>query len=53
MKGTGDQLGDGYRDDRLNSKFDCLHGRVKDREEVVIMRGMDHKESAQTLMEEH
>ena len=36
-------------DYRLNSKVERLHGSVRDRE--VVMRGMDHKESAQTLME--
>jgi putative transposase len=36
-------------DYRLNSKVERLHGSVRDRE--VVMRGMDYKESAQTLME--
>jgi transposase-like protein len=36
-------------DYRLNSKVERLHGSVRDRE--VVMRGIDHRESAQTLME--
>jgi putative transposase len=37
------------RNEGLNSKVERLNGSVRDRE--VVMRGMDHKESAQTLME--
>jgi putative transposase len=37
------------RNEGLNSKVERLNGTVRDRE--VVMRGMDHKESAQTLME--
>jgi transposase-like protein len=37
------------RHEGLNSKVERLHGSVRDRE--VVMRGMDHKESAQELME--
>jgi transposase InsO family protein len=37
------------RHEGLNSKVERLNGSVRDRE--VVMRGMDHKESAQTLME--
>jgi putative transposase len=37
------------RNEGLNSKVERLHGSIRDRE--VVMRGMDHKESAQTLME--
>jgi transposase-like protein len=37
------------RDEGLNSKVERLHGSIRDRE--IVMRGMDHKESAQTLME--
>lgn len=33
----------------LNSKVERLNGSVRDRE--VVMRGMDHKELAQELME--
>jgi putative transposase len=37
------------RHEGLNSKVERLNGSVRDRE--VVMRGMDHKESAQTLVE--
>jgi putative transposase len=37
------------RNEGLNSKVERLNGSVRDRE--VVMRDMDHKESAQTLME--
>jgi putative transposase len=37
------------RNEGLNSKVERLNGSVRDRE--VVMRGMDHKKSAQTLME--
>jgi hypothetical protein len=37
------------RNEGLNSKVERLNGTVRDRE--VVMRGMDHKESTQTLME--
>ncbi len=37
------------RNEGLNSKVERLNGTVRDRE--VVMRGMDNKESAQTLME--
>jgi putative transposase len=37
------------RNEGLNSKVERLNGSVRDRE--VVMRGMDHKESAQELME--
>ncbi|MGI0016900.1 MAG: integrase core domain-containing protein [Nitrososphaera sp.] len=33
----------------LNTKVERLNGSVRDRE--VVMRGMDHKESAQILMD--
>jgi hypothetical protein len=37
------------RHEGLNSKVERLNGSVRDRE--VVMRGMDHKESAQELLE--
>jgi putative transposase len=37
------------RNEGLNSKVERLNGSVRDRE--VVMRGMDHKESAQELLE--
>jgi putative transposase len=37
------------RHEGLNSKVERLNGSVRDRE--VVMRGMDHKDSAQTLIE--
>lgn len=37
------------RNEGLNNEVERLNGSVRDRE--VVMRGMDHKESAQTLME--
>jgi putative transposase len=37
------------RHEGLNSKIERLNGTVRDRE--VVMRGMDHKESAQDLMD--
>ncbi|MFY3742222.1 MAG: transposase-like protein/predicted RNA-binding Zn-ribbon protein involved in translation (DUF1610 family) [Candidatus Nitrosomirales archaeon] len=37
------------RHEGLNSKVERLHGNIRDRE--VVMRGMDHKKSAQTLMD--
>lgn len=37
------------RHEGLNSKVERLNGTVRDRE--IVMRGMDHKESAQTLVE--
>jgi putative transposase len=37
------------RHEGLNSKVERLNGAVRDRE--VVMRGMDHKESAQDLLE--
>ncbi len=37
------------RHEGLNSKVERLHGSIRDRE--VVMRGMDHAESAQELME--
>lgn len=37
------------RNERLNSKVERLNGSVRDRE--VVMRGMDHRESAQELLE--
>lgn len=37
------------RNEGLNSKVERLNGTVRDRE--VVMRGMDHKESAQKLLE--
>lgn len=37
------------RHEELNSKVERLNGSVRDRE--VVMRGMDHKESAQELIE--
>ncbi len=37
------------RHEGLNSKVERLNGSVRDRE--VVMRGMDHKESAQTLLD--
>ena len=37
------------RNEGLNSQVERLNGSVRDRE--AVMRGMDHKESAQTLMD--
>jgi transposase InsO family protein len=37
------------RNEGFNSKVELLNGSVRDRE--VVMRSMDHKELAQTLME--